>query len=122
MRQTAVWIISSEQWPRALLRAELNERGYEATGYLTIDQALVELLRRPEQKPQVIVLDLAGQAITRARLTALGRASIPTIVFGGAIELDNPLVGEFPWAGSLKRPFTIGEVVAKIEAIVSPTG
>src|SRR5215471_17474158 len=29
---TVVWIIDAEQWPRALLRAELIERGFDAVG------------------------------------------------------------------------------------------
>ena len=31
-----IWIIDAEQWPRALLRAELIERGYDAVGYVTV--------------------------------------------------------------------------------------
>jgi hypothetical protein len=35
-----VWIIDPDQWPRAMLRAELIERGVDAVG-------LPETLRRP---------------------------------------------------------------------------
>jgi hypothetical protein len=31
-----VWIIDAEQWPRALLRAELIEAGYEAIGFVRL--------------------------------------------------------------------------------------
>jgi DNA-binding response OmpR family regulator len=101
-----------------MLRAELIERGYDATGYLTIDQALVELMRNPTEKPQAIILDLSGQAITHALLSALAREGIATVILGGAVELGDPLIREFTWAGVLRRPFTIGEVVDRIKHLV----
>ena len=33
---SVVWIIDVDQWPRAMLRAELIERGYDAVGYVTV--------------------------------------------------------------------------------------
>jgi DNA-binding response OmpR family regulator len=101
-----------------MLRAELIERGYDATGYLTIDQALVELMHRPTEKPQAIILDLSGQAITHALLFALAREGVATVMLGGAVEFNDPLISEFTWAGLLRRPFTIGEVVALIKQLV----
>jgi DNA-binding response OmpR family regulator len=117
-RQPSIWIISFEPWPRAMLRAELIERGYDATGYLTVDQALVELMRNPTEKPQAIILDLGGQAITHALLSALAREGIATVILGGAVELGDPLIRKFTWAGVLRRPFTIGEVVDRIKKLV----
>lgn len=117
-RPPVVWIISSEQWPRALLRAELIERGLDAVGYLTIDQALMELLRRPAVKPQAIILDLNAQIVTRELLFALEREAVPTVILGGSVELSDPLIAQFRWAGVLKRPFTLGDVAAILEPLV----
>ena len=39
-KEPAVWVIDSEQWPRACLRAELIERGYDAYGFISIGDAL----------------------------------------------------------------------------------
>ena len=117
-RQPSIWIISFEPWPRAMLRAELIEHGYDATGYLMIEQALAELMRRPAEKPQVIILDLGTQAITPALLSALAREGVATVILGGAVELNGPLISEFTWAGVLRRPFTIGEVVALVKQLV----
>jgi DNA-binding response OmpR family regulator len=112
-----IWIISAEQWPRAMLRAELIEQGYDAVGYLTIDQTLIELSRSPGQKPQIIILDLNGQEITRARLCALLGEGIPVVILGGAVELASPLLGECSWAGILRRPFMIRQVVDLIKQV-----
>ena len=35
-----IWIVERQQWPRALLRAELLERGYEIIGFTRVDEAL----------------------------------------------------------------------------------
>ena len=60
-----IWIIDNEQWPRAYLRAELIERGYEALGFEKLSHGLSELNRAVMKKPQIIVLELKGQRITR---------------------------------------------------------
>ncbi|MBZ5497488.1 MAG: hypothetical protein LAP85_13890 [Acidobacteriia bacterium] len=120
-RGSLVWIISTEQWPRAILRAELIEHGFDAVGYLTLDEALVELPRRLSRKPQIIILDLSGQEITRARLFALVREAIPIVILGGAVEVGDPLIGEFSWAGILKRPFMIREIIALVDQLVRRT-
>jgi hypothetical protein len=101
-----------------MLRAELIESGYDATGHLTIDEALVELIRKPTERPQALILDLGGQVITHALLSALARQGVATVILGGAVELGDPLISEFTWARVLRRPFTIGEVVALIKQLV----
>jgi DNA-binding response OmpR family regulator len=116
-QQPSIWIISLETWPRALLRAELIEQGYDARGYLTIEQALVELMRNPAGKPQVIILDLNAQTITHALLSALEREGVPTVILGGAVELNDPVTSKFAWAGVLRRPFTVGEVATLIKRL-----
>ena len=44
--EPVLWVIDSEQWPRAYLRAELIERGYDAYGFMTVSDALDSLSRR----------------------------------------------------------------------------
>ena len=38
-----IWIISNQHWPRAFLRAELMERGYEVDSFEGMPQALSAL-------------------------------------------------------------------------------
>ncbi len=117
-KQPVVWIISTEQWPRALLRAELIEDGYDAVGYLTAEQTL-EALRCPSaEKPGAVILDLNGQTLTSSLLSALQHKAVPVILLGGSVELSDPLVDEFHQAAILKRPFAIGDVVAVLKSLL----
>lgn len=109
-----VWIISVEQWPRAMLRAELIELGYDAVGFLSIDDALLRLYRRPGQKPKAIILDLNELDISQARLAALRRNAIPIAILGGSAELADPAVSEFPWEFVFRRPFMIRDVIEAV--------
>ena len=50
-KEPILWVIDSEQWPRAMLRAELIERGYDPYGFITIGDALDSLSRASSSKP-----------------------------------------------------------------------
>jgi hypothetical protein len=95
----------------------LIERGFDAVGYVELAQALA-VLRQPDGgKPGIIVLELRGLAFGRHELRALARAGIPTVLLGGAVELNEELVGEFEWAAVMQRPFAVGAVVAVVEEV-----
>lgn len=113
-----VWIVSSRHWPRACLRAELIERGYDAVGFVTLAHALAALHHSYGSLPRVIVLELCGLALQRDELEDTGRLGIPIVALSGAVELNAPLVSEFDWAAVVQRPFTIGQVVDVVEAIL----
>jgi hypothetical protein len=106
-----IWIIDSQQWPRAYLRAELIERGFEAVGFAELADGLMALHDPHSVKPQITVLELFGLSFRRDELEALlTRTGIPVIVLGGATELNEPLIREFKWAAAIRRPFSIGKV------------
>src|SRR5262249_12849960 len=113
-----IWIIDSEQWPRACLRAELIERGYDAVGFNDIKRALPALRNRRRNRPDVIVLELRGQEVTRKGLGALIAVGAPLILLGGAQEVNDPLIKEFRFAAILKRPITLGKIADVIDDIV----
>ncbi len=113
-----LWIIDREQWPRACLRAELIERGFDARGYEEIAEAVVALQRRGTARPRGIVLELREQALDRDTLAVLARSGVPVMVLGGMPELNEPVVHEFGWAGMMRRPFSIGEVADRVEELV----
>jgi len=71
-KRPVVWIIDSEQWPRACLRAELIERGYDAYGFITIGDALDALSQTASPKPESIVLELRGQNVTKQLVEKFG--------------------------------------------------
>ncbi len=114
MPHPVIWIIDSEQWPRALLRAELIERGYDAVGYLTVDDALRTI---PWRWPDVIVVELRGLA--RNEVARLFGSNVPVIGIAGVPEINEPWVAEFPFAAIVKRPVSIGEIAERVAQILS---
>src|SRR5262249_43817809 len=117
--EPVLWVIDSEQWPRACLRAELIERGYDPYGFLTIRDALDSLSRRAWEKPEAIILELREQHLTNELVEAIRNLRIPTIVLGGGPELIDPLVKNEKWEVVLKRPVTLGKIADVVQEIVS---
>ncbi|HEY2933262.1 MAG TPA: hypothetical protein VGK99_16095 [Acidobacteriota bacterium] len=117
--QPVVWIVSREHWPRACLRAELIERGFDAVGYPEISHALAAVPLSGERKPRMMVLDLCGQSLDGAVLSRLKQVRVPVILLGGAVELNDPITREFEWAAVLRRPFTLGKVADMVEKLAA---
>jgi len=112
---TVIWIIDAEQWPRALLRAELIERGFDAVGYITVRDAVESLHERP---PSAIVVDLRGQPLPQVgRLLEIG---VPVLVVGGTPEIHD--LPEGKWAAVLRRPVSLGEIADRVEALAARQG
>jgi DNA-binding NtrC family response regulator len=104
-----IWIIDAEQWPRAMLRAELIERGFDAVGYITVRDAIESLPLRP---PDVIVAELRGQPL--GQIERLRDIGVPVVIIGGAPELnDLPSEG---WEAVMRRPVSLGEIADRVVA------
>jgi hypothetical protein len=116
-KEPVIWIVDSEQWPRACLRAELIERGYDPYGFIRIGDALDSLSRRGYPKPNGIVLELRGQTITAELLRSVRDLAVPTIVLGGGPELSDPLVFNYKWENVLKRPVSLGAIADLIQKV-----
>jgi hypothetical protein len=105
-----VLVVSPEHWARALVRAELRERGYDAIGAGTIEVA------RRERPVDLLVLDqhaLGERAQSVDELQSrLGRPATVLLALG----LAEPPQGA--WARVLRRPLRIGDVVAAIETLL----
>jgi len=117
-KEPVLWIVDSEQWPRACLRAELIERGYNPYGFIGINDALESFSQEEAQKPEVLVLELRGQNLTGAVLESIGRLKIPTILLAGNPEINDPLIANYHWDVILRRPVTLGTVADIVERIV----
>jgi len=117
--EPVLWVIDSEQWPRACLRAELIERGYDAYGFITISDAMDSLSRRAQATPEAIILELREQHLTNELVAALRNLRIPTVVLGGASELIEPLIKNQKWEVVLKRPVSLGKIADIVQQIVS---
>jgi DNA-binding response OmpR family regulator len=102
--QHVVWVINAEHWPRALLRGELIEHGFDAVGFETVGDAFDALLLRP---PDIIVVDVHGQPVPQT--VNLLRMGVPVIVIAGELEIQD--LPDVDWAAVLRRPIAIGEIV-----------
>jgi hypothetical protein len=117
VKEPIVWIINSQLWPRAYLRAELMERGLDAVGFPEMAPALEALQSPHRPKPRIVVLELRELPIRRDELETLAQAGIPTIVLGGVAELNQNILNDFEWAAVIRRPFTIGAVADEVERV-----
>src|SRR5262245_60254779 len=95
--EPVVWIVDDEQWPRACLRAELIERGFDAYGFITIPDAFGALRRRSSPKPEAIILELRGQNFTPDVLDAIQNLAVPTILLTSSTESTDPLILQRRW-------------------------
>jgi riboflavin biosynthesis pyrimidine reductase len=121
-REPVLWIVDSEQWPRACLRAELIERGYDPYGFIAIADALNSLSRSTSRNPEALVLELRGQNLTPEVIETIRNLGIPTILLGGNPELNDPLIKQHQWNAVLRRPFSLGTVADLVQTIVPVTG
>jgi DNA-binding NtrC family response regulator len=114
-----VWIVDSQQWPRACLRAELIERGYTARGFVTLEDALVVLSQHTSPKPDAIVVNLRNQNFTTAMLETVRSLNIPTILLGGTAELNDPMIQILQLSAIMKRPVSLGAIADRVEQMTS---
>lgn len=106
--ETSIWVVSGEQWPRAYLRAELIERGYDAIGFLTLRDAVVRLMLPRSRRPSVLVIDLHEQPLDERLLAVLIREGIPVI---GVVDRTSAASEAFSRLTKvLQRPLTIGAI------------
>jgi hypothetical protein len=115
-----IWIVGSEHWPRAFLRAELIERGHDAVGFATLRDAVTGLAISPSSRPDLIVLDLHELPVADEELVgSLFRYGVPIVAIAGAAEAGDERLRDHPWAAFLRRPITIGAIVESIGARVN---
>ena len=118
-----VWIVDADHWPRAYLRAELIERGYDAVGFVSLSDALARLhVSGGAPRPRLAVVDLAGQAAELKLLPALARAGVPLVGIGAAAATAADAVQQVPWAAYLRRPLTIGDIADAVDGLVEGRG
>jgi len=106
-----ICIIDPEQWPRAFLRAELIERGYDAVGYLNVQDAERTLRAR---FPDVIVVELRD--ISREDVGKLFQLGVPVI---GIVSQPEPeWLSDFKWGALLRRPISVGEIADRVASFL----
>jgi FixJ family two-component response regulator len=121
MERTPVWIVDSDHWPRAYLRAELIERGYDAEGFVRVTD-LLSRLSLSAVRPALVVVDLRGQELKERDLVGLLSARIPVLAIGGSTEAEDERRRARGWAKFLRRPLTLGEIADQVERLLAKPG
>ncbi|HEY7372056.1 MAG TPA: hypothetical protein VIF57_07735 [Polyangia bacterium] len=114
-----VWIVNADHWPRAYLRAELIERGYDAIGFETLKDALARLVLARALRPALLILDLDGTVVDERQRAALAAARVPilSVTGAGAAAVDAAPSG--PLAATLRRPLTIGAIADAVDRLTA---
>jgi hypothetical protein len=113
MAEVPIWIIGADHWPRALLRAELIERGYDATGFASLEDAVKRLMLPPARPPALLVLDQRDQVVDERTAALLSRARVPILVVADIANRGGPALG--PVVEILHRPVTMGSIADAVD-------
>ncbi len=111
-----ILVVSDEQWPRALIRAELREAGYDAIGAGTLSRALRHPPQDAERGPVRLLLVDSGAAAAEPQQLERARRRYPGVAF--VLVHRAGAVPPGPWAATLRRPVTIGEIAATARRLV----
>lgn len=117
MEGRPVWIVDLDHWPRAYLRAELIERGYDAIGFVSLRDLLLKLVLG-RSRPALAVIDLHGQEVSERELTALLGEGFPVVAVGGAAQWGDDGLRARSWAAFLRRPLTVGAVADEVDRLL----
>src|SRR5262245_4186694 len=120
MAEVPIWIVNVEHWPRALLRAELIERGYDATGFVKLEDAIARLMLPHAHRPALLVLDPREQVVDEARAALLARAGIPVMAVADLAHAGAASLGFA--AEILRRPLTIGAIADAVDRLTGARG
>ena len=111
-----ILVVSAEHWPRALLRAQLDEAGYDAIGARTLSRALRYPPDDAERGPLRLVVVDSTAAAAEPEALEHARRRYPGVPF--VLVHRAGAVPPGPWAAILRRPVTIGDIVATVGRVV----
>ena len=114
-----VLVVMPDQWPRAMLRAALREKGYDAVGTRNLDSALRIRRDEAERGPvRLIIVDqpaLASAGDQLEKLLERHRAPLTLLL---ARSTQAAPEGQGHWQKILRRPLSIADVVTASEALL----
>ena len=116
MAEVPIWIVGADHWPRALLRAELIERGYDATGFVTLEEAIHRLMLPPARRPELLVLDRRDQVVDERMSALLSRAGVPILVVADIAHPGGDALA--PVVEILRRPVTMGSIADAVDRLI----
>jgi hypothetical protein len=116
--EPSVWVIDHEHWPRACLRAELIERGFDAIGFETTADALVALWQPAQTAPALVIIDLAGQRPDARTLVPFHKRGCLLVAIAGAVERASPIAQWPAWSALLARPVKLGDIADLVQRVL----
>lgn len=120
-----VLVVAAPWRERALIVAELQERGCDVRAVPGIVYAIGYLVRRPHVRPAVVVLDVAEDPDISPRtvqdLLQLTEPS-PWVVILPSTRKVAPELFSSPRIRRLKRPVSVGEVVETVLTLLQEAG
>jgi hypothetical protein len=102
-----VLLILPDHWPRALLRAQLREEGYDAIGARSVEEALVYRPEVPERGPVRLVLVDADAMGEGGLADLLARHGNPP---GALLAHAGQEVPPGSWVRVIRRPASIADL------------
>jgi len=106
-----VFVIGKDWTLRSLVRAELRERGVEALGMESVDDAAQMLAQGT--MPSAVVLDVTAGDPVAALGPLAGR--VPVVIVASRAEALPALAKT---AAVLYKPVSVGEIVARVEHLL----
>jgi len=120
-----IWVVDADHWPRAYLRAELIERGYDATGFATLRDAALRLTMSRSRRPALLIIDMDmldphEHAADQEGRALFIRAGVPLLIVAPAhYHRDEDAA---PLVEVLRRPVAIGDVADAVDRRGLPRG
>lgn len=112
-----ILLVCREWATRALIRAELEEEGYQATGVEDLSEALFQA-ESGICPAELIILDTVGQSLREEALERLRQTGIATIVCAGPFDLTQVDFRRFGLSCILVKPLFIGDLVDKVKEVL----
>jgi DNA-binding response OmpR family regulator len=115
-------LLIQEEWPaRALLKAELEEQGWQVLGADTVRLAL-HLSTRRGFRPDVVVVDALGLSSdlseSESEELRFMRGQAPLLVLLSN-QYENPAIDSLLPTAVLRRPFTVGDVASSLTGLLA---
>ncbi len=115
-----VWIIDEDHWPRACLRAELIERGYDAIGFAGAEEARAAVPTATTLGlPAIAVVDVGpGEPGGIEELAPLlAEHGVALVGVGRAVGAGGEAEAHPPWRMLLHRPITLGQIADVVDRL-----
>ncbi len=111
-----VWVVSGQTVERALIVAQLAEEGSQARGFESLADLFAALTQ--ETPPRVLVIDPLQLQLDEANWERIGSLALST----RTLLILSAGVTPHPADSTLRRPFSIHELVGKIRQVDRETG